>query len=306
VRLAVFLCLFFEITILKIDSKQTFLLLSLHIKVNIFFTSEAINKMTNKIKQFWIQEQKSLLFAFTYFIICFNSSAQTDPIYFDSNWKNCSKELAVYYRIQPKKVKTKEAIGYKINGIDSLYSIEDYYLKNNKLQFQGYSKDQQAQELVGNSKWFDENGILLNTQNHNYKNTSKLLDWQPIFYINYSITVKSQFTGGLEFCLDCEDRNKLFLGLGYGLSSYDNNYFGLPDVHLSYNTTNFGFIKIGGSNRNIYAIAGLTFLNLMDLGFGYSYPITNDKTPELKGFTFGLTFRITNNQKAYGKLKIGF
>jgi hypothetical protein len=252
-----------------------------------------------------------LIFHKLFFIFfCTYSYAQTDSIYFDSNWKNCPKELAVYYRIQPKKVKTKEAVGYTINGIDSLYSVEDYYLKTNKLQFQGYSKNQQAQELVGNSKWFDENGMLLNTQNNNYnsdyKNSSKLLDWQPIFYINYSITVKSQFTGGLEFCLDCEDRNKLFLGLGYGVSSYDNNYFGLPDVHLSYNTTNFGFIKIGGSNRNIYALAGLTFLNLMDLGFGYSYPITNDKIPELKGFTFGMTFRITNNQKAYGKLKIGF
>lgn len=264
--------------------------------------------MTNKIKQFWIQEQKLLLFTFTYLIICFNSFAQTDPIYFDSNWKSCSKELAIYYRIQPKKINTKGAVGYKIDGIDSLYVIEDHYIKNNKLQFQGYSKDKLGQELVGNSKWFDENETVLNTQNYNYKekHTSKLLDWQPIFYINYSITVKSQFTGGLEFCLDCEDRNKLFLGLGYGVSSYDDNYFGLPDVHLSYNTTNFGFIKIGGSNRNIYAMAGLTFLNLIDLGAGYSYPLKNDKIPELKGFTFGLTFRITNKQNAYGKLKIGF
>ena len=266
--------------------------------------------MRNKIKQFWILEKRSFLFLFTFFFFCFNSSAQTDTISFGSNWKNCSKELAVYYRIQPKKVKTKEAIGYRINGIDSLYSIEDYYLKNNKLQFQGYTKDQQTQEFVGNSKWFDENGVLVNAQNNNYKSiykkTSKLLGWQPIFYINYSITVKSQFTGGLEFCLDCEDRNKLFFGLGYGISSYDHSYFGLPDAYLSYNTAKFGFVKVGGSNRNIYTMAGLTFLNVMDLGFGYSYPVINDKSHEIKGFTFGTTIRISNNKKAYENLKIGF
>jgi hypothetical protein len=138
------------------------------------------------------------------------------------------------------------------------------------------------------------------------KNTSKLLDWQPIFYINYSITIKSQFTGGLEFCLSCEDKSKLFLGLGYGISNYDNNYFGIPDTYLSLNTVNWGFVKIGGSNRNLYSLAGLSLLNFIDLGFGYSYPLTQNKIPEIKGFTFGLTFRITNNKKAYVPLKIGF
>jgi hypothetical protein len=264
--------------------------------------------MIYKIKQFRIQEKKSLLFTFTYFLISYNSFAQTDTIYFDAHWINCLKTSAVYYRIQPKKIAAKKAVGYKIKDIDSLYSIKDYYLKNHKLQFQGYSKDREAQELVGNSKWFDENEMLLNSQNYNYKekHTFKLFEWQPVFYINYSITVKSQFTGGLEFCLDCEDRNKLFLGLGYGISNYDNNYFGLPDMYLSYNTANWGFIKIGGSNRNVYSMAGLTFLNLMDLGFGYSYPLIQNQTPELKGFTFGLTFRISNNKKVYTQLKIGF
>jgi hypothetical protein len=267
-----------------------------------------MNKMIYKIKQFWIQEKRLLLFAFIYFLISCNSFAQTDTIYFDPNWKNCSKELAAYYRIQPEKIETKKAVGYKIKNIDSLYSIKDYYLKNHKLQFQGYSKDREAQELVGISKWFDENEMLLNSQNYNYKEkrTYKLFEWQPIFYVNYSITVKSQFTGGLEFCLDCEDDNKLFLGLGYGISSYDRRYFGIPDAYLSLNTANWGFLKIGGSNRNLYSLAGISLFNFIDLGLGYSYPLTQDKIPELKGFTFGLTFRITNNKNAYGRLKIGF
>jgi hypothetical protein len=264
--------------------------------------------MKHTIKPLRIKKKRPPLFAFICLFICYNSFAQKDTIYFDSCWKNCSKEFAIYYRIQPEKIKTKKAIGYQIKNIDSVYSIKDYYLKTHKLQFQGYSKDKEAQELVGNSKWFDENETLLNAQNYNYKEkpTSKLLDWQPIFYINYSITIKSQFTGGLEFCLDCEDKSKLFFGLGYGISSYDGKYFGLPDVHLSLNTESLLFIKVGGSNRNLYSVAGFSLLNLIDLGFGYSYPLIQDKTPELKGFTFGLTFRITNNKDAYVPLRIGF
>jgi hypothetical protein len=263
----------------------------------------------NKIYlQFWTNQKKTILFTFSILFLSFNSFAQEDTTYFDVNWKVCSKETAAFYRLKPKKIKTKEAIGYKIEGTDSLYTIKDYYTKNNKLQFEGYSFDNSGESLVGKSKWYDENGQFSDTQNYNYKekNTSKLLNCQPIFYINYSITIKSQFTGGLEFCLSCEDKSKLFLGLGYGISNYDNNYFGIPDTYLSLNTVNWGFVKIGGSNRNLYSLAGLSLLNIIDLGLGYSYPLTQNKIPEIKGFTFGLTFRITNNKKAYVPLKIGF
>lgn len=251
---------------------------------------------------------KNYFFLLIFFSIFYNSNAQTDTIYFDINWKLCPKTVATYYRIQPEKIAVKKALGYKIKNIDSLYSIKDYYLKTQKLQFEGFSTDREAQILVGNSKWYDENEKVLNVQNYNYKQKQnyKLFDWQPIFYINYSITIKSQFTGGLEFCLDCADKNKLFLGLGYGLSSYDHNYFGLPDAYLSYNTSKLAFLKIGGSNRNLYSIVGVSLLNFVDIGVGYSYPILKNKTPELKGFTFGLTFRLTTNQKAYIPLKIGF
>lgn len=266
--------------------------------------------MTNKTKQLWIQEKKKILFIFIIFFICFNSFAQTDTIYFDSEWKNCPKELAAYYRIPPEKIKTKKAVGYKISNVDSVYVIKDYYLKTDKLQFKGFSKDKEAQVLVGKSRWFDEKGVQLETPNYDYKvkNNSKLLNWQPIFYINYFITVKSQFAAGLEFCLDCKDSTYngiLLLGFGYGLSSYDNNYFGLPDIHLSLNFPDgLSFIKIGGSNRNLYAMAGLSLLNAIDLGFGYSYPLIQDKIPELKGFTFGLTLRLTNHPDVYPQIKI--
>lgn len=258
----------------------------------------------------WLQIKKKNTLTTIILLICNYLQAQTDTIYFDTNWKKNTQELATYYRIPPVKIKTKEAVGFKIKNIDSVYSIKDYYLKSHKLQYAGHSKDIAGLESVGYSQWFDENGNIINSYNNSYlyKSTSKLslLDWKPIFYINYSITVKSQFTGGLEFCLSCQQDNKLFLGLGYGISRYNNEYFVLPDTYISFNTNGLLFAKIGGSNRNIYSLVGVSVLNLTDIGFGYSFPITNDKTPELKGFTFGITFRITNNSKAYIPLRIGF
>ncbi len=264
--------------------------------------------MRYEVKLLQSQKKRTQLFTLLCLFLFSCSFAQKDTIYFDYCWKNCPKDQAIYYRIPSEKIETKKAVGYHIRNIDSAYCIKDYYLKNHKLQFQGYSKDKEGQELIGISTWYDENETLVSTQNFNRKesHTPKLLDWQPIFYINYSITVKSQFTGGLEFCLDCENKTKLFMGLGYGISSYDGKYFGIPDAYFSLNTGNAIFIKAGGSNRNLYSLAGLSFLNFIDLGFGYSYPLTQDEKPELKGFTFGLTFRLTNNNKAYIPLRIGF
>lgn len=232
--------------------------------------------------------------------------AQNDTIFFDQNWKKSNKQLAFYYRIPSGKIKTKKALGYKIKNLDSLYTITDYYLKSNNLQFKGYSEDKEGEYLIGNAEWYNENNILIESRNFNYKNNNKfeIPKW-PILYLSYSIATKSQFTGGLEFCLDCENKNKFFLGLGYGISSYDHNYYGLPDLHLSYNfSKNPLFIKAGVSNQHTYTLAGITAFNAIDLGLGYSIPFETEKARVIKGFTFGITFRITNNKKAYTTMTI--
>jgi hypothetical protein len=129
----------------------------------------------NKIYlQFWTNQKKTILFTFSILFLSFNSFAQEDTTYFDVNWKVCSKETATFYRLKPKRIKTKEAIGYKIEGTDSLYTIKDYYTKNNKLQFEGYSFDNSGESLVGKSKWYDENGQFSDTQNYNYKEKKTL------------------------------------------------------------------------------------------------------------------------------------
>ncbi|MFH6992301.1 hypothetical protein [Flavobacterium sp. FlaQc-48] len=256
---------------------------------------------------FYSLSKKEVTYCLLGILLLFSSkiTAQNDTIYFDQNWKNTIKNSAVYYRINPVKIKTKNAIGYKIESVDSLYVINDYYVKNDKLQFAGYSKDKDGQYLVGKAKWYDENNKLLDSRDFNYKtnNVNKFkFPERPIIYIDYKIATKSQFIGGMEFCLDCEDKNKLFLGLGFGLTSYNHTYYGLPDLHLSYNREVL-FVKSGLSDKHAYALAGVTFLNVIDLGFGYSQPFNNDKIPVIKGFTFGTTFRFSNNRKAYTQIR---
>ncbi|WP_229335520.1 hypothetical protein [Flavobacterium sp. ALJ2] len=110
--------------------------------------------------------------------------------------------------------------------------------------------------MVGNAKWYNAADSKSYTKEFNYnpnnnKTTFRIPEW-PIIYIGYSIATKSQFTGGLEFCLDCKDKNKLFFGLGYGITSYDDKYYGLPDLHLSYNIQEYLLIKAGSSDKNTY------------------------------------------------------
>ncbi|MDA6072176.1 hypothetical protein NJT12_21340 [Flavobacterium sp. AC] len=243
----------------------------------------------------------------TILLISSKISAQNDTIFFDQNWKKTNKETALYYRIKPLQNKDKPGCWLQSKKYRSLYIIKDYYLKDNTLQFEGYSKDPEGEHLIGNAKWFSEDGNLIESRDFTYKQNGdspgfKIPEW-PILFVDYKIAVKSQFTGGLEFCLDCENKNKLFLGVGFGVTSYNHTYYGLPDFHLSYNREIL-FVKSGLSDKHAYALAGVTLLNIIDLGFGYSQPFNNDKIPVIKGFTFGTTFRFSRNQKAYTQIRV--
>jgi len=245
------------------------------------------------------------------FLLSSKISAQNDTLFFDKNWKVIAKENAIYYRIKPQKIKTKKAVGYKIENVDSLYVIKDYYFNNKQLQFQGYSSDYDAKYLFGKAEWFNDEGKMIDANNFNYnkKKNSKFdfLDSEliPIFYVDYKIADKSLLTGGIEFCLACKKENKLLLGTGFGITnSYNGNYYGFPDIHLFY-SKELLFIKTGSSHKNAYVLGGLTFLNVIDLGVGYSFPYTNEKMPVYKGFTTGITLRFANNSKnTYQKFKM--
>ncbi|MFH6960262.1 hypothetical protein ACHRV1_22910 [Flavobacterium aquidurense] len=270
--------------------------------------------------------KKNIIYYFFTTLFLFSSAvrAQNDTIFFDKYWnREPNKEFAVYYRISEKEIKAEDALGYSVKKSSStisftLFSIKDYYAKNNQLQFQGYLTGQYNRNeysAIGEAKWYSEDGKLIKSKNispREYRKelikpvkfpsdrnsfTKESVDLSPAFYISYSIAVKSQYTAGLEFCLDCQNDNKLLLGLGYGIMRYDDKTYGLPDFHLSYNLSEkWIFTKIGASHKNAYAIAGLTVVNLMDLGIGYSVPFNEESIPVIKGFTFGLTIRFTNNE----------
>lgn len=73
-------------------------------------------------------------------------SQNTQPDYFDLDWKKTSKEKASYYRIM------------HLKKIGKLNLIEDFYM-NKTPQFQGYSLQNDENSYVGDIVWYDKNGF---------------------------------------------------------------------------------------------------------------------------------------------------
>lgn len=245
---------------------------------------------------------------FTLFCIFFFSMVycQKDTIYFNHNWNICTKDVAEFYRLPPIKIKTKTALGYSIKGLDSVYVIQDYF-KSNILQMKGFSYDKDAKHLVGEVFWYKEDKTLLNYENRNPQKKSKNISIEPILYLEYLNSIRNQFSGGVEIYLSCKHDDKLFLGLGYSIESYGNKIFNSPNFHLSFNSNGNWFLKLEGSNKYISPQIGLSFLNFMDFGVGYSIPtISSNNYPVLNGFTAGILIRLTRKKKVYGTLKIGW
>lgn len=228
-------------------------------------------------------------------------SAQNDTIFVDQNWKITTKDKAVYYRIKQQN----RPIGacWLQRGVKQTYPVNYYYIGTNNLQFEGFSTDENGTYLTGNAKWYNQNGTLTDSA---FLSPKKTLDFPLIFDLNYSTANKSLFSAGVELCLNPDSYNKFFLGAGYGITnSYNGNYFGLPDFHLSYNTQYLLFLKGGASTKHAYIVSGLTLFNMMDLGFGYSKPFSDNKIPEIKGFTINITFRLTTKpKKIYTQMKM--
>lgn len=129
--------------------------------------------------------------------------------------------------------------------------------------------------------------------------------YQPVYYVEYYNSDRNQLKCGLELFSRAESY-RVFYGVGYGLVNSNKQVKGLLDYHVSYNSNNGFLVKISGSDRNVAPIIGVSFLNALDLGVGYSFPIKKDELPLIRGFTVGLTIRFTNNNDAYERLKIGF
>jgi antitoxin component YwqK of YwqJK toxin-antitoxin module len=106
----------------------------------------------------------TLILVFTTF---YSSSQTMEPLYFDANWKNTTKENASFYRIMP------------LKKLDNLVLIEDFY-SNKKPQFQAYAFQDNEDDYVGDAVWFDENGFDSSSyQFYNFSAVPNLVYYYP-------------------------------------------------------------------------------------------------------------------------------
>ncbi|MFE7086132.1 hypothetical protein ACFU8T_09165 [Sphingobacterium spiritivorum] len=100
-----------------------------------------------------------------------------DTLYFDRDWKQTTRDKHEFYRLLP----------MKRSG--ELVFIQDFY-KNGRMQMQGYALASDEQSYVGDSYWYDEDGIDKELKQSVNKSSIKELDyyhpdgslWQKIVY----------------------------------------------------------------------------------------------------------------------------
>ena len=133
--------------------------------------------------------------------------------------------------------------------------------------------------------------------------------YRPTDYLPQAVFVEYQFAkvsmlkSGLEFCFNKYNANKFFIGAGYGLAIPKGKVIGFPNAHLSYNQKGGLMTKVGITNHSVSVTGGITFLNLLDLGLGYSIPYQKSQTLQIKGITVGLSARLFGDNDIYTKLK---
>ena len=112
-------------------------------------------------------------------LITFVSYAQKDTLWFDSNWKETTKNKASYYRCNCVEMK---------NG----YWLTDYYLSGAK-QMEGLSLEKNAEVYHGTVKWYYENGNLF--QDVNYKN-GVLFGDRKVYFENGKLKNETTYKNG--------------------------------------------------------------------------------------------------------------
>lgn len=106
----------------------------------------------------------------------------TDPIYYDQDWKVTTKAKASYYRLMPMK------------EIGELVLIQDFYI-NGTPQFEGYAFKKDENAYVGDIVWYDVNGNDDNARQ--YRNDTKNLTLL-YYHSNSKIRKKVQYKNGVK------------------------------------------------------------------------------------------------------------
>ncbi|MCH2034866.1 MAG: hypothetical protein MK202_15265 [Tenacibaculum sp.] len=111
----------------------------------------------------------------------FLSSYGQKTVWFDKNWQETSEGNSVYYRPQPKKVK-------------SGYWIVDYY-KNGQVQMEGFStiKEPNKENFDGLVTYYHQNGKPFHKAN--YKN-GKLDGVRKVFYESGELKEQGRYKNG--------------------------------------------------------------------------------------------------------------
>lgn len=121
-----------------------------------------------------------LLAAFLYghMLLCQNS----DPVYYNKDWKVTTKDKASFYRLMP------------LKQIGELVLLQDFY-SNGTPQFEGYVLKSNEDAYVGDVIWYDEEGN--NSSFRQYRNDTKsftLLYYHP----NGKIRKRVQYKNGVK------------------------------------------------------------------------------------------------------------
>ena len=153
--------------------------------------------------------------------ISFTTYSQ-NKTYFDSNWKETTKEKASYYRDLPKKE----------NGI---WLIKDYYISGEK-QFVGHAKDSLATILEGDVTWYFKTGKV--QSKIRYKNGKQIG-----FYTVVEGAKGSQKEGWNEkdlFFIDNSNAAPAEDAKGYNTDIYEY-YYANTSIVASQHTNNVGY-----------------------------------------------------------------
>ncbi|MEG0926730.1 hypothetical protein [Chryseobacterium sp.] len=155
---------------------------------------------------------------FPLFVVILVNSQQKKMTYFDKEWKETTKDKAVFYRPTP----------VVLN--DSIEFTRDYFI-NGKLQYQGYSLKKKNNN-IGSEYWYDENGL---DKSSNYSQ-SDIKDLELKFYYPSGKLWKIQKPNGKKV------QEEIYFENG-SLKSIDS-------VDYNSNSRNTGLKKIYWNNSN--------------------------------------------------------
>jgi hypothetical protein len=93
------------------------------------------------------------------------------------------------------------------------------------------------------------------------------------------------------------------IGGGVYLTGLNQKFIVIPEVHVNHSLNHVFLYELSVTPKNIRPSVGLNLLNLIQLKFGYSYPLKDQQ--EFRAYSFGINFYLGEN-RFYDYLNLGF